>query len=145
MFLARNLVLDSGIYQVRAQPSGEGVRLDLLPGRAPTGQLPLDEKARGSRLSLFGTHTAVVLTNPGAIVELPADTYYGPGFEQSLYTVRAGDVAEVPVIDPATAVSGVVLKPSGEPAAGARSCWLTTGRLRVRQQRAGETARAARL
>ena len=119
-FLTPYLVLDSGTYRVQARESDEGVRLDLLPVQLPTGQLPLSAKARGARLTLVGTRTAVILSRPTAVVTLPADTYYAPGLDSgSLYTVHAGDVADAQSLAAPAERSGVVVLPSGEPASGA--------------------------
>ncbi len=119
-FLTQYLVLDSGTYRVQARQSDQGVRLDLLPVELPTGQLPLSAKARGARLTLVGTRTAVVLSKPNAVVTLPADTYWAPGLDYAaLYTVHVGDVADAQSLAAPAERSGVVLLPSGEPASGA--------------------------
>ncbi|HUW85181.1 MAG TPA: carboxypeptidase regulatory-like domain-containing protein [Phycisphaerae bacterium] len=129
--LTRHLVLNSGVYEVKAEQTAGGVKMEFVPLQVPTGTLDLPSFPADDRLLLIGTHTCVMLSAPGSEVVVPADTYR-PGVGKEIVTVEAGKRATlqfdaVPMAleaaqasgPPAAALTGRVLDQQGRPIAGA--------------------------
>lgn len=78
--LAKYLLLNSGLYEVKTEQTAEGVRLELLPAAPlPMGELEFaDVSRRLDPLMMIGINTCVLLKKPGQTVRVPADTYYVP-------------------------------------------------------------------
>ena len=77
--LAKYLQMNSGLYEVKAEQTAEGVRLELLPAAPlPMGELEFADGLRLDPLMMIGINTCVLLKKPGQTVRVPADTYYVP-------------------------------------------------------------------
>jgi len=120
--LTEHLVLNSGVYEVQAEQTAGGVRLELLPAKPPMGKLKLPAgravrasvgadggvrvlgggggtattgPSQASRLVLIGTKTCVLLRNPAEVISVPADTYFVvDDGTRTTFTVEAGKTAE---------------------------------------------------
>lgn len=99
--LAKYLLLNSGLYEVKAEQTSEGVRLELLPAAPlPMGELEFaDASRRLDPLMMIGTNVCVLLKRPGLTVRVPADTYCVPASMNmsggdALVTVDAEDGVE---------------------------------------------------
>lgn len=85
------LVTDSGIFEIQASQTDQGVDLQLVPSNVPTASVDIAQYPHnGTRLAMFGTNACVLLDNPGSYVQVPGDTYYLPAFGAFTFNAPAG-------------------------------------------------------
>ena len=89
------LVTDSGMFEIQADQTDQGVNLQMVPANVPTSTVDISQVPHNARLAMFGTNACVLLDNPGNVVQVPGDTYYIPTFGPYMLEAPAGGAVTV--------------------------------------------------
>jgi hypothetical protein len=96
-FLTKNLVLESGTYEMKAQQGPSGANLSLVRARVPAGTVRMTTPPDTSHILLMGQSTCVMLSGRPTEIAVPADTYLfmNRGYSDNVFSVKEGQAVQV--------------------------------------------------